>query len=246
MMLAFLYHRVGPGKYANPPEMLESHFAHLAAHYPIVLPGEPLAPLNLNICLTFDDATYDFYHYAYPLLKKYNLRALLAVPAAYILEDTTLNPNLRLSIPYSAAMKGDTFQTHAPFCTWAELNEMVQSGHVAIASHSLTHCHLLTPNLDVHREIAGSKALLEEKLNTPVTTFVYPLGKFNKPIHKLVKNHYPFAMRIGNAWNRNWQNTNGIIYRVISDNLASTTQHLKLKRFLAFTWFHLLNTLRGR
>lgn len=245
-MLAFLYHRVGSGKYANPPEMLEAHFAYIAKRYPIVLPGEPLAPFSLNICLTFDDATYDFYHYAYPLLKKYALRALLAVPAGYILEETSLDPAIRLSIPYSAAMKDDIFRTHAPFCSWAELTEMVQSGRVAIASHSLTHRHLLTPNIDLHQEIVDSKALLEKKLCTSINTFVYPLGKFNRSVHKLVKQHYTFAMRIGAAWNRNWQNTNGIVYRVISDNLASPAQHLHFKRFAGFTWFHILNMLRGR
>ncbi len=245
-MLAFLYHRVGNGKYANPPEMLERHFAYLSGRSKIVLPGEPLNFFSLNVCLTFDDATYDFYHYAYPLLKRFGLRALLAVPAGYILDETKASPTLRLSIPYSTAMKGDTFRTHAPFCTWPELREMAQSGHVQIASHSFTHQHLLTPDIDLELEIVGSKTLLEEKLQMPINTFVYPLGKFNRPVHKLVKQHYPFAMRIGTAWNRSWQNANGIIYRVINDNLKEPIQHLRRKRLVTFTWFHLLNSLRGR
>lgn len=246
MMLAFLYHRVGGGKYANAPEMLKRHFEHLSLHSHNVLPGEKLKSFTLNICLTFDDATYDFYHYAFPLLKQFNLRALLAVPAGYILESTNLDPSIRLSIPYSAAMKEDIFRTHAPFCTWFEIREMVRSGHVRIASHSFSHQHLLTHGIDLHHEIVGSKALLEQKLETSVETFVYPLGKFNRPIHKLVKEHYSYAMRIGTAWNRSWQNANGIIYRVISDNLISPTEHLNPRSYLCFTWFHLLNSLRGR
>lgn len=246
MMLAFLYHRVGDGKYANPPEMLERHFALLSERYKIVLPGEKLDRFSLNVCLTFDDATYDFYHYAYPLLKRLGLRALLAVPSAYILEETSAPPALRLSIPYSSAMKGDYYRTHAPFCTWAELREMQESGYVSIASHSMSHQHLLTPGLDLEREIRGSKVLLEEKLGREINTFVYPLGKFNGEIQKRVKKHYEFAMRIGTAWNRSWQNSSGVIYRVISDNLIAPDQHLQAKRLFAFTWFHLLNSLRGR
>lgn len=246
MMLAFLYHRVGSGKYANSPEMLERHFAYLRESCRIVLPGEKLAPFCLNVCLTFDDATYDFYHYAYPLLKRFGFRALLAVPAGYILESTDVSPSLRLSVSYSLAMKDNIFRTHAPFCTWTEIKEMVQSGLVSIASHSLTHQHLLTEGLDLDHEIAGSKVLLEAKLQTTVNTFVYPLGKFNRSIHQKVKHHYPFAMRIGSAWNRSWQNTNGIIYRVISDNLTRPNEHLQPRRILTFTWFHLINTLRGR
>ena len=246
MMLAFLYHRVGSGKYANPPELLERHLAFLASRVNIVLPGEPLPPFSLNVCLTFDDATYDFYHYAYPLLKKYGLRALLAVPVHYILEETELDPAIRLSIHYSAAMKGDIFQTHAPFCTWAELKEMAQSGHVAIASHSVHHQHLLTPGLDLDLEIVGSKRMLEEKLQTSVRTFVYPLGKFNRRIHRQVKNHYEFAMRIGTAWNWSWQNLSKMTYRVISDNLKEIDEQLRLKRWLSFSWFHFVNSLRMR
>ena len=246
MMLAFLYHRVGSGKYANPPELFEKHLAYLASRCKIVLPGEPLRPFGLDVCLTFDDATYDFYHYAYPLLKKYNLRALLAVPTGYILEKTTLAPSTRLSIPYSMAMKDGAWQTHAPFCTWEELGEMSQSGHVEIASHSISHRHLLTPDLCLKKEIEVSKRLLEERLQKRVRTFVYPLGKFNRKIHALVKRRYEFAMRIGNAWNLGWQNTSGIVYRVMSDNLKTIDQHLNLKSYLSFSWFHLINSLRRR
>jgi peptidoglycan/xylan/chitin deacetylase (PgdA/CDA1 family) len=246
MMLAFLYHRVGGGKYANPPEQFERHLACLAKRSKNVLPGEPLSPLSLNVCLTFDDATYDFYHYAYPLLKKYGLRALLAVPVYYILEETEIDPEIRLSIPYSAAMKGDTFQTHAPFCTWVEIREMVLSGCVTIASHSVHHQHLLTQGLDLDLEIEGSKRILEEKLQISVSTFVYPLGKFNRAIHKRVKKHYEFAVRIGTAWNWSWQNSSGMIYRVLSDNLKEIDQHLRFRRWLSFSWFHLVNSLRRR
>ncbi len=246
MMLAFLYHRVGGGKYANPPELFERHLAMLAKRSRNVLPGEPLSPRSLNVCLTFDDATYDFYHYAYPLLKKYGLRALLAVPVHYILEESKLVPELRLSVPYSAAMKGETFQTHAPFCTWVELKEMVESGHVTIASHSVHHHHLLTPGLDLDLEIVESKRILEERLQVSVRTFVYPLGKFNRAIHKRVKEHYEFAVRIGTAWNWSWQNSSGIIYRVLSDNLKEIDEHLYLKRWLSFSWFHFVNALRRR
>lgn len=246
MMLAFLYHRVGGGKYANPPEIFEEHLIYLAKRYPIVLPSEKLRPFTLQICLTFDDATYDFYHYVYPLLQKLNLRALLAVPVYYILDKTDLDPAVRLSVPYSAAMKGNAHLTHAPFCTWAELKEMTQSGHVEIASHSVHHCHLLTPGLDLDLEIAGSKSVLEKKLGVSVRTFVYPLGKFNRTIHRLVKRRYEFAMRIGTAFNCGWQNLSGITYRVISDNLKEIDQHLKPSRYLSMGWFYLINSLRGR
>jgi len=245
-MLAFLYHRVGEGKYANPFWMMEKHFAWLAKKHRTVLPGDPLRAFQLDVCLTFDDATFDFYHYVFPLLKRYNLKAVLSVPVYYILESSDVDPDVRLAVPYSSAMKGDTYRTHAPFCTWAEIREMAQSGYVQVASHSVHHQNMLLSGLDLELEIVGSKRLLEEKLHMPIRTFVYPLGKFNRNIHRMVKRHYEFAMRIGTAWNTSWQNQSGIIYRIISDNLLITNQHFSFRRKISYGWFYLLNSLRRR
>lgn len=241
-MMAFLYHRVAEGKRANPLAMMEEHLALFAGR--TVLPGDPLDARS--VCLTFDDAYFDFYHFIFPLLKKYHLRALLAVPVHYILEKTSLPPAVRLGVTYREAMQNDVHLSHAPFCTWEELSEMTSSGLVEIASHSMHHQSLLTPGLNLDLEIAGSKQLLEEKLHCPIRTFVYPLGQFNRTIHARVKRHYEFAMRIGSTWNTSWQNYSGMIYRILSDNLVSPDQHLRLTRQFSYAWFYLLNSLRGR
>ncbi len=246
MMLAFLYHRVGDGKYANSPAMMEKHLSWIAERFRVVLPGEPLRRFSTDVCLTFDDATYDFYHYLFPLLKRLKIRALLAVPTQFIQTSTLLDPSERLSIPYSMAMKGDIYRVHCPFCTWQELREMAQSGLVEIASHSVHHQNLFTPGLDLDLEIRGSRQILEDQLQVPVRTFVYPLGKFNRSIHEEVKRHYEFAMRIGTAWNASWQNMSGMIYRVISDNLISFDQHFYDRKKISYLWFFLLNSLRRR
>lgn len=245
-MLSLLYHRIGSGKYSNPPDLIQKHFSLLSQKGNIVLPGDPLQPYSLNFCLTFDDATYDFYHYVFPMLKKLKIKALLAVPVSYIIKTTDLDANIRLSVPHNQAMQSDIYKTKVPFCTWEEIHEMVESKRVVIASHSMTHQHLLTEEIDLQTEIITSKRVLEEKLNIPIRTFVYPMGKFNRSIHALVKEHYEFAMRIGNAWNRSWQNGNGLIYRILSDNLPRIDEPLRLKSLFSFTWFHLLNSLRGR
>jgi peptidoglycan/xylan/chitin deacetylase (PgdA/CDA1 family) len=246
MMLALLYHRVGDGKYANSPSMMSQHLTWVAERYRTVLPGDDLNPFGVDICLTFDDATYDFYHYVFPLLKQLNIRALLSVPVHFIQDRTELDPSLRLSVPYSVAMKGDIPRTHVPFCTWQELREMAHSQVVQIASHSIHHRNMIDPGLDLDWEIAGSKRILESQLLFPIRTFVYPLGKFNRAVHKQVKSHYEFAMRIGTAWNSSWQNWSGMVYRIISDNLAACDYPLRASRKLSYSWFYLINSLRGR
>lgn len=246
MMLTLLYHRVGDGKYANPLPILEKHLTWIASHARVIWPGEALKRFHLNVCLTFDDATFDFYYYVFPLLKRLGLRAILAVPAGLIQDQSDLDPALRLSVPYSQAMKDETARTHVPFCTWTELREMVQSGYVQIASHSFSHQNMLLDNLDLDQEIQGSKRLLEEKLQTSVSTFVYPMGKFNRAVHQLVKQHYSFAMRIGSACNTSWQNLSQITYRVDCDRLASIEEPFCFRKKITYCWFYLLNSLRRR
>src|SRR5262245_40280321 len=113
MLLALMYHRTsaGPGvdKYANSVAMLRDHFMFLKEHYPLLLPGDSLSKQRLSVCLTFDDATFDFYHFIFPLLKEMNIRALLGVPVHYILEKTDLSPEERLSVPYPLMMQEGFF-----------------------------------------------------------------------------------------------------------------------------------------
>lgn len=244
MLLALLYHKIGNGKYANPLETLEAHFQWIAAHYPTVLPGEPLSN-KVSICLTFDDAFFDFYHSIFPLLKKYQLKALLAVPTAFIPEETNLSSEERLE-------KVQTFPEKAPpipspaFCSWKELKELAASPLIQIASHSLHHRPMTSTHIDPENELSASKALLEEKLGISVTSFVYPFGLWNQKIHSIAKKHYQYIFRIGNAHNISWKNTNHLLYRINGDELPSPKFPFgPLSRFKHSARF-LLNTARGK
>ena len=231
-MLALLYHRAGVGKYANSPAFLEKHLSWIKENFRTVLPGDCLQ--KQDVCLTFDDATYDFYYYVFPLLQRLQLKAVLAVPAGFIQKTSSLHPKSR-----AEADQGDMF------CTWEELREIKRSNLVEIASHSMSHPNLLLSN-DLVREVETSKSLLEEKLNTSVRTFVYPLGKFNRPLHTYVKKHYEFVMRIGSACNYGWQNHSGLIYRIPCDQLSSIEEPFRMHRLLSYNWSYLINSLRRR
>ena len=112
MLMILMYHRVGRGSHANPLGVLKEHLTYIKHRYPVVLPGDRLRK-GLHVCLTFDDATADFYTEVYPLLQKLQLRALLAVPVNLI--------------------------GTSGYCTWDQLREMKE---VEMASHSLNHVDL--------------------------------------------------------------------------------------------------------
>lgn len=85
------------------------------------LNGQGEMPEN-PVILTIDDGKLGVYKNAFPLLQKYNMKAVLAVIGTEI-HAASEAPELRSESP-------------APYCTWAELAEMSASGHVEIASHS--------------------------------------------------------------------------------------------------------------
>ena len=233
MLLVLMYHRVGTGKHANSLELLHYHFQYLKERFAVVLPGDPLPKGKTSICLSFDDASYDFYHYVFPLLKEMDLRALLGVPVRYIREKSDLPAEERLEVPYTLAMQDGFFEEKAPFCTWQELSEMVASGHVEVASHSYAHCNLTFSFVDLEREVIRSKEILQEKLPQAITSFVYPFGRHNRSIQELIGRHYPYSFRIGSGTNYRWDKSP--LFRIPADNLAHPTQlFTPLKRLKYF------------
>ncbi len=219
-----MYHRaeLGPrlNKHANSEDMLREHLTILKERYAIVLPGDLLNKRKLSVCLTFDDATFDFYRYIFPILKELQIRVLLGVPVRYILDTTRLCPEERLSVPYTLMMQDGFFDQKAPFCTWEELDEMISSGFVEVASHSYSHCNLTFDFVDLNREVVLSKEILENKLAQPVSSFIYPFGKTTFALQELIAEHYPYAFRIGSALNFSWGNRKKALSRVPADNLA--------------------------
>ena len=219
MLLALLYHKIGNSKYGNSLKNLEAHFAYIASHFKTLHPGDPI-PSGTSVCLTFDDAFFDFYHLIFPLLQKYHLKALLAVPTAYIQESSKLSPQERLE-------KVATFPDKAPpipspaFCTWEELKTLAHSPLIQIASHSLHHRPLTSKHINPEEELFLSKKHLEEKLKIAVTSFVYPFGAWDRKVHTLAKKHYKHLFRIGNAHNISWTNTHQLLYRINGDQLPS-------------------------
>lgn len=213
-LLVLMYHKIFEPSSPDFIEKFERHLHYLTQNFSIILPGDTLNSQHLNICLTFDDAYYDFYAYIFPLLQKYQAKALLAVPTQYILDSTALSAETRLAVPYPTGMNDLLYQTHVPFCTWQELNIMAHSPHVALASHSHTHIHLareLKTQADFEREIITSKQLIERHTLTPVHSFVYPYGNFSRKLNSQIQAHYPYIFRIGSALNASWKHP--VIYR---------------------------------
>ena len=225
-----MYHHVGSDRCSNDLEVFEQHLEYISKNFIPLFPTFEELPKKA-ICLVFDDGYYDFYKFIYPLLKKYNLRALLAVTPKFILDDTDKDDVTRLGFEHNDLFKE---YENATFCTYKELTEMHKSGYVQVVSHSYSHKNLLENNVDLKEELLKSKEMIEQKLDTKVESFVYPFGKYNQEILDETMKHYKYSFRIGNALNKDFHGINGVIYRIDGDFLKSPNEIFHFKNMLKF------------
>ncbi len=243
--LGLMYHRVDEIGARRQADLFERHLQQIVSAYPIVLPGDPLtAPLS--VYLTFDDAYADFYSVVYPLLKAWRIKALLAVPTAYIIEDTHLPMAQRLQIPYPHGMEGRVYQDQVPFCTWTELREMVASGCVEIASHGHTHANMRASKVDFEQEVVVSKRILEQQLGLEVQHFVYPYGKWNAQVHRRIQPHYAYIHRIGHALNSSWKHPRQLYYRVDAEAFWTQSRPIRAQDLARWGRQYAWNRFWGR
>lgn len=153
------------------PSQLDQQLSYFSTHnYHAITLDELWNALNKKatlpsnpIVLTFDDGYQSFYDNAYPLLKKYNLKAV-----QFVITQVEGAP---------------------AYLSWSEIVEMDKSGLVEIAAHTRHHPNL--PDLSqaaIIDEIQGSKNDLEQHLRHPVNWFAYPYGSYNPFIIQTVKN----------------------------------------------------------
>ena len=135
------------------------------------------APLPTNpVLITFDDGYADNYTYAYPILKKYDMKA-----AIFVITSLMGKPG---------------------YLTWGQAAEMEASGVVSIESHTVNHGSLteLTDE-QVRYELTEAKHDIEQRLGKEVEFLAYPTGAYNLHIASLVQEagyKGAFTVRYGN------------------------------------------------
>lgn len=118
------------------------------------------------IILTFDDGYADHYHIAFPLLKKYGLKAVI-----YILGNRNITSNC-WDVPLG--------EPEVPLLKPEQIREMAESGLVDFGGHSMDHRNLIAlSTTEMEREIVDSKKSIEEMIGQPVASFAYPYGSYN-------------------------------------------------------------------
>jgi hypothetical protein len=114
--------------------------------------GTPLPPRS--IALTFDDGYLDNWVYAFPLLKKYGMRATIFVATDFVEPVDRRRPTLADVWARTVAEHDLTWWGHV---SWPELAEMHASGLVDVQAHTKTHGWQFVSDriVDFHHPDAG-------------------------------------------------------------------------------------------
>ncbi|HVU35506.1 MAG TPA: polysaccharide deacetylase family protein [Opitutaceae bacterium] len=240
-LLVLKYHRARDGRDGNAVEMLDAHFEYIAATYHNVVPGDPLPPGKLSVCLSFDGGYFDFFAGVFPLLRKHTLTALLAISPSVIRDDTPASPGERLAIGSAAAYAQPA---SGGFCTWPELEEMARSRHVVVAAHGYTHRPLNLAGADLDTELHVPRTLIGTRLGVSVDSFVFPYGKIAGRSLREARSGYRYLFANGQGTNSGWHVR--VLHRIGADNLRTPTEPFETGRRLYYQACSVWNRLRRR
>ena len=197
------------------PEGFENHLRYLSEEgLQTIFLDELLAYLRGRIpsarpavALTFDDGHLDNWVYAFPLLKKYGVKATIFAVTSWMTEgapraqwdpderqeqDLPRIPSHRESKEMAAA--GD----YEGGLRWEEARRMEDSGLIDIQSHTHLHQDYFLGNNESLRldplkkdalalDLEQSKALIEARLNKPCRFLSWPWGKYDFRAVELAK-----------------------------------------------------------
>ncbi len=177
---------VKESKYVVSPDLLEKDLKYLKkkGYTPVFMKdviayeeGKGTLPAK-PIVLSFDDGYYNNYYYAFPLLRKYDMKAVISIVGRMtdeFSENEDTNPN------YSHV-------------TWDDVLEMHLSGNWEIQNHSYD-CHSYDTrngisqkktesNSQYRKFLTGDISRLQEQIayvtGVAPNTFTYPFGAFSK------------------------------------------------------------------
>ncbi|MBR8749296.1 hypothetical protein IX317_000961 [Fusobacterium sp. DD29] len=133
------------------------------------------------IILTVDDGYKDNYEIMFPLLKKYNMKAVI-----FLVSDLKYN---KWDVEKYGEEKLHLMDEN-------EVREMISSGLIEFGGHTCNHCDFFDVGIEeAKKEIFDNKTALENKYNIKLTTFAYPYGHLNEDVKSLVKEAgYKFAV----------------------------------------------------
>lgn len=158
-----------------------------AAGYQTLALAEALALLSAGrpfperrVVLTFDDGYRNVYTHGFPVLQRHGFTATV-----FLIPDYCGGHNDWPSQPPTVARR--------PLMSWSEIGELHRHGF-EMGAHTLTHPDLTRLSAQAaEQEVGQSKAEIEDRLGTAVTTFAYPYGACDAAAQAAARRHFAGA-----------------------------------------------------
>ena len=143
--------------------------------------GEATPPRRA-VAITFDDGWFDNGAYAFPVLRRYGLRAAIFVVTEWV-ERASSPPSAGEPAAFpphrEAQERAERGESHGIVLDWERLAEMRASGVVDVYSHTRSHLKGdRVPEEVVAEELRASKGMIEERLGSSCPYLCWPYGKF--------------------------------------------------------------------
>lgn len=123
------------------------------------------------VVITFDDGYQDLFKYAFPLLARYRVPAVVFLVAKR----------------NAASWVGRDDSRPLKLLSWQQVKVMSDAG-IFFGSHSLTHFQLTDcANLRLQAEVVDSKKIIEDHIGREVRHFCYPFGNHDQRVEDAVR-----------------------------------------------------------
>lgn len=196
-----MYHHVNPHKgdmVTVDPEVFEKQMEFLHNSGYRTLKADELAVFAKGdlvleekaVLVTFDDGWLDNYIYAFPVLKKYNINAVIFIVTDRTESASADSSQSPSSVPDHEESKALIAHGKAGqvVLKWEHVREMMESGLVEFYSHTQSHrkCNSLSED-ELAEELSISKKIMEERLEKQCPYLCWPYGKYNGTAVKVAK-----------------------------------------------------------
>jgi len=195
-ILILMYHHVNPeGTALNVrPDLFEEQIRYLSEKgYRTVgvreliemLEGDSMTA-GKHVMLTFDDGWLDNWFYAWPVLEKYSMKAVIFVVTSWILETEHRKNPFVLPRHRECMERIREGKTDDLIISWSGIREMHSSGLIEIGSHTHTHQRwadgdrVLSRAEHLKTELRTSKDMIEKMLGTTCDALCWPWGDYDK------------------------------------------------------------------
>jgi peptidoglycan/xylan/chitin deacetylase (PgdA/CDA1 family) len=181
-----IYHQIGAGL-GRQMEVTEANFA---GQIDWVLENGELVDLDSAIeargaphsdrkfVLTFDDGYRDVYERAWPILRRERIPFVLYLTTGPVESGQPLTPG-----------------GSADPLSWAQIDEMLESGLMNLGAHTHSHKDLRTISADeVAAEIGESNELISQRTGVEPTHFAYPWGYWSPHSDSIIRQAYTSAV----------------------------------------------------